>query len=758
VNVADLVKAELAAMETEYADNQLKFDIASDDSVFTSASANAVVKDLFLAILIVSLVCFVFLHNLRSAMIVMISVPLSIIPTFIVLYAFGFSLNLMSLMALSLVVGILVDDSIVVIENMFRHIEEGKSKREAALEGAKQIVFTCMAITLVIVVVFLPMAVAGGLFVLMLREFSVPIMVATLCSLFVSFTVTPLLMSRFGKLPDDTRLTLSGHFSRAVERAFEVVKNVYGQILTFSLRHKALVLFCTFVWFIGSLALLPAGFIGVDMISDTDRSDLLVSIDMNPQVTVYQNNQVTMQVEQIIRQHPEVERIYTNVGLSGNTTKNNVTSINVKLVDKKKRTISDKDLAQILKADVMHIPGIRARAIALSGIGGGGADPIQFIVQGVDFDKVQATAAEILDVMRHTPGTTDARYSIDDPRQEIQVRLDRDKISTLGLSVSDVGSTLRVALNGNDDAKYHEGDFEYRIRVGVDNFDRTKAADVAQLTVLNREGKLIELDQFSNIAYGLGPTALERTNRIPSIVVKCNVVGRPSGTVGSEISTAIREIAPEGVTIKPGGQMEKQANAFGSLGFSFLAALVLIYLIMVVLYNSLTDPLIVMFSIPLSLIGAFLALALTMSTLNIFSIIGLIVLIGLVAKNAILLVDFANHAREQGLNTFEALIDAGKERLRPILMTTFAMIFGMMPIALASGNGAELKNGMAWVIIGGLTSSMLLTLVVIPVVYYIFDRIPGRSRRQLAKRRMQFQKIKEAVQKWMGGGIFSFLY
>jgi HAE1 family hydrophobic/amphiphilic exporter-1 len=226
----------------------------------------------------------------------------------------------------------------------------------------------------------------------------------------------------------------------------------------------------------------------------------------------------------------------------------------------------------------------------------------------------------------------------------------------------------------------------------------------------------------------LGASALERTDRISSIVVKSNVVGRPSGTIGAEIQNAFTDKIPDGITVKTGGMMEQQSSAFGSLAFAFLAAIVLIYLIMVVLYNSLLDPVIVLFSIPLSMIGAFLALALTMNTLNIFTIIGLIVLIGLVAKNAILLVDFTNHIRKEGMNLFDALIEAGKERFRPILMTTFAMIFGMLPIALASGNAAEIKNGMAWVIIGGLTSSMILTLIVVPVVYYIFHRISDKLR------------------------------
>lgn len=727
VNVADLAKAELKAIEKEYASSHVTFEIATDDSLYTRASANGVVIDLILAILIVALVCFIFLHNIRSAAIVMVAVPLSIIPAFIGMYLLGYSLNMMSLMALSLVVGILVDDSIVVIENIFRHMENGKSKRQAALDGCKQIMFTCIAITLVIVVVFLPMAVGGSLISNVLKEFSVPIVIATLSSLLVSFTVTPLLISRYGNIPDDTRPTLSGRFSRLVEHTFNAVKNWYAGLLAKSLNHKISILLVTLGLFIASFALIPTGFIGFAFMPETDKGEFTVALDMNPQLTVYQNNQLTMQVEKIISGYPEVKSVYTNVGTSGMTTKNNATTIVVKLVDRDQRKLGLSEYAQKTKEDIMkQIPGVRARASISAE--SAAIEPIQFIVQGADYEHVQQTAAMILETIRKTPGTTDFKYSIDDPRQEVQVKLNREKMAALGLSVSDVGATLRTALTGNDKSKYKDGNYEYNIRVGIDNFDRTKLEDVSQLTFLNKKGEMIELKQFAEIGYGLGPSALERTDRISSITVKSNVVGRPSGTVGSEISKAIEGKIPDDISIKKGGMMEQQSSAFGALGVAFLAAIVLIYLIMVVLYNSLSDPLVVLFSIPLSMIGAFLALALTMNTLNIFSIIGLIVLIGLVAKNAILLVDFTNHMRQKGLDTYHALIEAGKERMRPILMTTFAMIFGMLPIALASGNGAEMKNGMAWVIIGGLASSMILTLIVVPVVYYIFDRLGARSR------------------------------
>ena len=748
VQVADLVKKELAAVEQEYAGSNVKFEIATDDSVFTKAAANAVVVDLLLAILIVAIVCFIFLHNFRAAMIVMIAVPLSIIPAFIVMWLLGYSLNLMSLMALSLVVGILVDDSIVVIENMFRHLEMGKTKWRAALDGCKQIMFTVMAITLVIVVVFLPLAITGGLIGNMLKEFAIPIVVATLCSLLVSFTLTPLLMSRFGKLSDENNQTLSGRFSRVVERSFEALKNGYANILAWGLRHKITVALTTVALFAGSLTLFTGGFIGFTFLPDVDRGEFIITLDMNPQLTVYQNNKLTMQAEKIIADKPEVERIYTNVGTAGRSSKNNITAITVKMVDKKERNVEVQDFAQQIKEEIMaNIPGIRASA-SIANLTGNSMEPIQFVVQGTDYEQVQDVANDVLNIIRNTPGTSDAKFSTDDPCQEVQIKLDREKMAVLGLSVSDVGATLRTSLNGNNNSKYRDGNYEYDIRVGIDNFDRMNSEDVAKLTFINKKGELIELKQFADISYGLGASALERFNRISSITIKSNVVGRPSGTVGAEIQDALKEL-PAGVTITPAGMLDRQGSAFGSLLFAFLAAIVLIYLIMVVLYNSLLDPVIVLFSIPLSFIGAFLALALTMNTLNIFSIIGLIVLIGLVAKNAILLVDFTNHIRkEQGMSIFDALIEAGKERLRPILMTTFAMIFGMLPIALATGNGAEIKNGMAWVVIGGLASSMILTLVVVPVVYYIFhrisDKISIRKWNKLKKKARNRMMIKEA--------------
>lgn len=743
VKVAELAKQELESIENEFASDNVQFQIAIDDSVFTKASAHAVIEDLVLAILIVAFICFIFLHDLRSALIIMIAIPLSIIPAFIGMYILGFSLNMMSLISLSLVVGILVDDSIVVVENMFHHLEMGKTKWHAALDGSKQIMFTVMAITFVIVVVFLPMAITGGMIGNILKEFAIPIIITVLCSLFVSFTVTPLLMSRFAKLSSTEGTSIGARFSAGVENIFNSLKTKYSLILTYSLQHKVLVLFVAFILFAGALYVAGAGFIGSAFMPEIDKGEFTISLDMNPQVNLYRNNQITAEVEELLRSKPEIKQVYTNVGMSTTTNKNYASTISVKIVNKNLRDTGVEEFAYGIKQEILAtIPGVRVQTI-VSSISGSTAEPIQLIVEGTDLNQLQETATMVLNTVKNTPGTADAKFSIDDPRPEIKVHLNREKMEKLGLSSSLVGATLRLALNGNDDSQFRDNNTDYDIRIGIDNFDRNSPEDVAELTIVTNTGELIELGEIADINYGIGPSALERTDRIPSITIAANVVGRPTGTVGTEIVNALDGKIPDGITLKPGGMLELQSDAFNGLALAFLAAIILIYLIMVLLYNSVMDPIIVMTSIPLSFIGAFFALALTKSDLTIFSIIGLIVLIGLVAKNAILLVDFANNIRQQEKkDVVSSLIEAGEERLRPILMTTFAMIFGMLPIALAQGDGAELKTAMAWVIIGGLTSSMLLTLVVVPVVYDVFYTL--RMKAYHLKRKRLTQKVLQA--------------
>ncbi len=730
VSVSQLVQKKIATLETQHGNKHLKFTIASDQSVYTLASAHAVVDDLFLAILIVSVVMLMFLHSFRSSLFVLVALPSSILPTFLLMYLAGFSLNLMTLMALSLVVGILVDDSIVVLENINRHLEMGKDKRTAALDGRNEIGFTALAITLVDIVVFVPLAMTGGLIGNILREFSLVVVFSTMMSLVVSFTLTPLLISRFGKLETLSSNTLWGKLNLGFERFLDRVIAVYSQYLTWVLGHKRWMYLGVLALFIGSVALVPAGFIGAAFMPKSDLSEMSIQLELAPTASIYQTNTVAQQAEQIILKHPEVTNVFTNVGYTSSglatSSNSNVADINIKLIDKKLRTTSTDDFGQIFKKEVSQIPGVKVTVSPASIVGSAQA-PIQIAVKGTSLETIRKSAAQVLQVVQSVAGTQDVKYSVKDPKPEITVQLDREKMAQLGISAADVGMALQNSFRGNDRSKFKQNGNEYDILISLDQFDRSSLQDVSHLLFVNNQGKSFELSQFAKVQEQIGESVLERIDRLSSITVNAQVVGRPVGTVGADIQKKMADVKlPEEVSVQYLGQMQQQSDAFGSLGLALGIAILLVYFVMVALYESVIYPFVVLFSIPVALIGALLALALTMESLTVFSIVGMIMLLGLVAKNAILIVDFTNHLKEQGHDVIHALIEAGKERMRPILMTTLAMVFGMLPIALASGASAETKNGMAWVIIGGLTSSLVLTLFVVPATYLIVDRLKDR--------------------------------
>ncbi|CCH52564.1 Nodulation protein nolG [Fibrisoma limi BUZ 3] len=750
VSVSQQTQQRIKQLEKQYSNINLKFNIAADQSVYTLASADAVVFDMGLAILIVSVVMLLFLHSFRSAMFVLVALPSSMIPTFALMYLMGFSLNLMTLMALSLVVGILVDDSIVVLENINRHLEMGKDKRTAALDGRSEIGFTALAITLVDVVVFVPLAMTGGLIGNILREFALVVVFSTLMSLLVSFTLTPLLASRFGKIEVLNPKSLWGRLNIGFENMISRLTEAYGRILVWVLGHKRYIFLAVIALLVGSIALVPAGFIGGAFMPQSDQGEMNVNIELAPTASIYQTNSLAQRAEQIIMKHPEVTNVFTNVGYSSNglatASNSNIADLNVKLVDKKQRTISTEEFGQVLKKEVGQIPGVKV-TVSPVGIVGAQQAPIQIAVKGTNLKDIREAAATVMNVTKSVPGTQDVKYSVKDPKPEVTVNLDREKMAQLGINATDVGMALQNAFRGNDQSKFKQGGNEYDILISLDRFDRTNPEDISRLTFVNNQGRTFELSQFATVQEQIGESVLERIDRLSSVTINAQVVGRPVGTVGSDIQAKMaQQKLPEGVSIQYLGQLQQQSDAFGSLGLALGIAILLVYFIMVALYESVVYPFVVLFSIPVALIGALLALALTMESLTVFSIVGMIMLLGLVAKNAILIVDFANQLKAEGHDVVHALIEAGKERLRPILMTTLAMILGMLPIALASGAGAETKNGMAWVIIGGLTSSMLLTLLVVPAMYLVVDRLIARfTKKPTTPKKPQELEVAKAI-------------
>ncbi|MCW3161768.1 efflux RND transporter permease subunit [Chryseobacterium oryctis] len=736
VAVSELVQKTIENVEKTYANQGIKLNIVNDTTTFTLAAADHVIFDLFLAIILVAVVMLLFLHSIRNAFIVMISIPMSLIAAFIGMNLMGYTLNLMSLLGLSLVVGILVDDAIVVLENIYRHMEMGKSKIRASFDGASEIGFTVTAITLVIVVVFLPIAMSTGLVANILAQFCVTVVIATLLSLLSSFTIIPWLSSRFGKLEHLTGKNWFEKFILWFEKQLDTFTHWITGILEWCLRttlRRIMTVVVTFIILISSFMLVKFGFIGGEFFPKLDKGEFLVQIELPKDASVEKTNQVTLDVEKFLRKYPEVVNMITTVGqqssgMGGMQSTAYQSEIQVILTDKSERAEStDIMSARIKRALEEKYTGVEFKTAPI-GIMGAERAPIELVVTAPDNETATKEAERLLALLKKVPGSVGAELSTDTGSPEVQVNIDRDKMSALGLNLSNVGQVMQTAFNGNTDGKFRAGEYEYDINIRFADNDRKSIEDVRNLMFTNNKGEQIRLSQFANVEMGSGPSLLQRRDKSPAVKVQSKVVGRPSGDVANEWSAMFWDSKdkPAGVDYVWGGDMENQSEGFGTLGIALLAAIILVYLVMVSLYDSFVYPFVVLFSIPLALIGVMVILALTGNSLNIFTMLGMIMLIGLVAKNAIMLVDFTNMRKAEGANTHDALIQANHARLRPILMTTIAMIFGMIPIALASGAGAEMNNGLAWVIIGGLTSSLFLTLIIVPVVYSLFDSVLRR--------------------------------
>lgn len=740
VEISKQVKQRIALLEKKYAADGVKMIIADDTADFTMESANAVTHDLIIAVILVAAIMLLFLHSLRDSIIVLVAIPASLISTFIVMYLLGYSLNLMTLLALSLVIGILVDDSIVILENIHRHLHMGKPKRQAALDGRNEIGFSAMAITMVDVVVFGPIALVNTTISAILRQYSLTIVTATLMSLFVCYTLTPWLASRFGKI---TELNNSNWLHKPLilfESFLEWLTNWYTGSLKWVLRHKLITTAIVLGLFACTAVIMNMGILGSELVASGDQGKIRLKLEYDKNTTVIQNNLRTKAIEDFLLQQPEVKIVFANVagpstsGLESSTAVGSEykSELTIKLVDKEQRTVSTEDY-MIRKSRELEqrFPGVKIRSNVIGMVSLG--EPIQIVLNSENSELLMKAANDLKQRIEAMPGSNDVSLSVEEGNPQAEVNIDREKMEQLGLDINMVGSTLQNAYAGNTDAKYRAGLNEYDINIKLDDFDRQNVEDVKNLTFINAAGQQIKLSQFATVVQGSGPSVLERKDRRTSVTVKSNVLGITSGIISDNINKSLAEHPlPAGVDVKWSGDAERQADSMGALGLAMLAAFVLMYLVMVALYDNFIYPFVVLFSIPVAFIGAFLALNLAKSSMSMFTMLGLIMLFGLVAKNAILIVDFANHRKEEGVATWDALIAAGRTRLRPILMTTIAMVAGMIPISVAKGAGSEWKNGLGWVLIGGLSSSLVLTVFVVPMVYYVVDKIKawlgGRKR------------------------------
>ncbi len=745
VDVSRLTRTSLSKLEKLYSARHLRFDIAQDASTFTLDAVTAVQHDLLLAVGLVAIVMMLFLHSLRNSLIVLVSIPTSLVTTFIGMYLFGFSLNLMTLLSLSLVVGVLVDDSIVVLENIYRHLERGEEPRQAALNGRNEIGFTALSITLVDVVVFLPISLVSGIVGNILREFSVVMVISTLVSLFVSFTLTPLLASRFSKVETFTGKNVVEKFAIGFERNFLRLRQGYLDLLQWSLHNPRKVFFSAMLLLLLSFLLPFFGFIGGEFISVSDRGEFSVKLELEPGTSLEETNRLTRSVERRLTAMAEVKKVMVNVGASSegffNQSADNIAEINVRLTSKEERVRSTDAIMQAVRINLKDIAGLKASVNPIGIFGTANETPVVVILSGPLRSQVSKVAETLRDSVKSIPGTADVKLTSGVGSPEVRIVVDRDKMASFGLSIADVGAALRTAYAGDEAGKYRDGGDEFDIRVMLDKYYRQDTSTLSEIALRTPQGNLATLGQFVSFEQDRGYKQLQRKDRNNAVWVKAQVVGCPVGTIGKDIDRILANMKKNGmmpstVSHAYDSDLKRQGESNSTLLLSFLVAIIFVYLIMVALYDSYIWPMVVMFSIPLAIIGALFALAITGKSLSIFTILGIIMLVGLVGKNAILLVDFINKFRKEGMELSDAILESAKERLRPILMTTLTLIFGLLPIALSQSSGSEWKSGLSVALVGGLFSSMFLTLLVIPVVYVWFDnarkkfsmfRLPFRS-------------------------------
>jgi len=732
VDVSGLVRDKLKTIELQNEAAGVKFIIADDSTDNTIAAVNSVVFDLILAVILVSLVMLLFLRSFRNSLIVLVAIPTSLVTAFAVMWLLGYTLNLMTLLAMSLIIGILVDDAIVVLENIQRHLDMGKEKRSAAMDGRMEIGFSAISITLVDVVVFVPILFLQVFVADMLKQFSVVVITSTLTSLLVGFTLTPWLASRIGKKEDLQPTNFFNRFLLWFERQLEKFIQWYGNQLQWVLGHKLIFTAIIIGLLIITAGMMKQGIIGKEMMSTGDQGKFRLNLEYDKTITVQQNNIVSGQVESFILQQPEVASLFSNI--AGPSTgigslgvgSSNKSEFTVQLKSEKERTINTLDFMKQLRNELEdEFTGINF-SMAVIGLLPKSA-PIKITLSGSNLDEVMNSAGDLKSVIQGIPGADNVQLSVEEGNPEYQVIPDKDKMQRLGLNTAYVGLNIRTAFTGNDDAILTEKGIEYPVRIWLDDFDRRNFEDVKTLTIVNPMNIPVEVSQFAEVKQDNSPSMLERLDRQSSVTLTAESFGRPSGTLADDVISYLdNHPLPQDIKLTWGADIKTQNESFGALGSVLLISFILIYLIMVALYDSYIYPFVALFGIPVAGIGAFLALNLSSNDITLFALLGLIMLMGLVTKNAILIVDFTNQLKAQGKHYKEALIIAAKERMRPILMTTLAMAIGMLPIALARGTASEWKNGLAWVIIGGLLSSLILTVYLVPVVYYVVDSIKER--------------------------------
>ncbi|MDO8568334.1 MAG: efflux RND transporter permease subunit [Dehalococcoidales bacterium] len=721
VAAAKLVRDELAGISRDFP--QLQFTIIRDDSTFIDQSDRDVTLTLIIGALLAAAIVLLFFRNFRNTLITVAGLPIVVIGTFSVMYFLGFTRNIVSLMALSLSVGLLIDDAIVVRENIFRYMEGGASPREAAEKATGEIAFAVLAISLTIVAIFIPVTFTTGQVGRLLNEFGITVAAAVMISLFEAFTFAPLLTAYFAKPLDlEHAKSASSGLGARLAGAWPAVANKYRGILEWALRHRIIVVaigLASLVIAIGLLRFLPMSFFPV-----TDPSAINVGISLPPGTPLDKTDQVARVVEKFALEQPEVTRVYCQVGQGSN----NQGSISVTLAE---GTPTEPVVARFRQALAQYgrtvTFSIPRQFMGVGGGMGGGSNvrgrPVVVVVRGpVSLDTLCSAADQVIERLHTVPGITDVDKSLPAPEPEMQIVVDRQRTAQNGVSAATVGSTIRTLVSGTSPTQVDWNDQRLNVNVQLRDQDLQDISSILDLSVAAPNGTLYPLRSMAHLEQGTGPTILERQDRQGQITVGANLEGRSQGAVTPDVQKALSSISlPAGVTWRFSGQQAQTQTAFGGLFFALVLGLIFVYMVLASQFGSLIHPVTVMVALPMSAIGAVLALVAVHADLTIVAMIGIILLMGLATKNSILLVDFIIRYRKQGKSRTEAVLTAGPVRLRPIVMTTLAIILGMVPTALGLGAAGAFRAPMAIAVIGGIFSSTLLSLVVVPVAYTLMD-------------------------------------
>jgi HAE1 family hydrophobic/amphiphilic exporter-1 len=724
VDVAERVKRAMENMQTNVLPQDIKVSIVRDSSKYIRSSVEDVMVSLLFGGLLAVVITFLFLQNTRATMIGAIAIPTSIIATFFAMKVMGFTLNNMSLMGLSLAVGILIDDAIVVIENIFRHMEDGLSPMEAARIGTTEISLAVVATTLSILAVFVPVGNMGEIIGQFFKQFGITVAFAVAFSLFVAFTLTPTLAAYWLKNNHGESLQSRWSWLQKIldvwETGFLSLRDNYKLILQWALkRPKKLVALAVLSLFLNGL-LLP--FIGVEFQPTYDSGEFNVMLTASSGTSMEKMKELVEPIEKEVLSIPELESAFVLIGTNRQLNKVN---IGIRLIDSADRSRSMSQIMDQLRIKFRTVQNLKVAVQSNQGIGRGDSRPVQVGIRGPELEVLNRSAFDLAEAIKQISGTTDVDISSDQSEPEVQVKLDPVRAAELGINSTIAGEVIQMAFLGiTTKNQYNVADSDYDIRVQMQPSNRLSMSDVANLRISSKTGGFVRLADIANVKFSSGPTQIDRESRQRQVIVYANTVGVSTG----EVLTKIKEIIPSinlplGYTYKFVGQAQMMQDSFKEIGKALLLAIVLIYMVLAAEFESFIHPLTIMLSLPFSLVGAVLGLLISGKTINMMSLIGIIMLMGLVTKNAILLIDHTIQLRNNGMSIQDALVEAGVLRLRPILMTTMAMIFGMMPVALGLGAGAELRSSMGVVLIGGLITSTFLTLIIVPLVYFLIDQM-----------------------------------